>query len=99
MKKVLEQRLRESRRLVILQLLNALDARRMPEGLLALALRDMDMETPADVLTGELAWLERQGLVSIETTPLGESAAITARGDQHARGVVVEPGVARPALN
>ncbi|MNU42696.1 hypothetical protein D3C71_314610 [compost metagenome] len=98
MKKVLEQRLRESRRLVILQLLNAMDARRMSGGLLASALRDMGMEAPADVLKGELAWLERAALVSLEDTPIGQTVTITARGDEHARGVVVEPGVARPEL-
>lgn len=98
MKKMLAQRLAESRRLIILQLLNAMEARRMPDSLLASALRDMDMETTPDVLAGELAWLERQGLVNLEQTAIGQSIAITAKGDQHERGVIVEPGVARPAL-
>lgn len=98
MKKLLEQRLRESRRLTILQLLNAMDARRLDAGTLRLALRDLDMEIPADVLDGELAWLDRQGLVTLEIMALGQSVTITARGDQHARGVTVEPGVARPEL-
>lgn len=98
MKNTLETRLRESRRLMILQLINALEARRIDTGTLAYALRDLDMEMPADVLDGELSWLERQGLVSIDRLPIGKSVAITARGDQHARGVTVEPGVARPAL-
>jgi len=97
-KNTLETRLRESRRLMILQLINALEARRIDTGTLAYALRDLDMEMPADVLDGELSWLERQGLVSIDRLPIGKSVAITARGDQHARGVTVEPGVARPAL-
>lgn len=98
MKATLETRLRESRRLMVLQLINALDARRIDGATLAYALRDLDMEVPADVLDGELAWLERQGLVAIEHLPMGKSIGITARGDQHARGVTVEPGVARPTL-
>ncbi|WP_333896267.1 hypothetical protein [Brevundimonas aurantiaca] len=98
MRTTLEMRLRESRRLVILELINALQARRIDANTLAYAMRDMDMEMPADVLDGELAWLDRQGLVTVETLPVGKSIAITARGDQHVRGVTVEPGVARPAL-
>ena len=98
MKTTLEARLRESRRLMILELINALDARRIDTNTLGYALRDLTMEMPADVLDGELAWLERQGLVTVEALPIGKSVAITARGDQHVRGVTVEPGVARPAL-
>lgn len=99
MKKVLAERLRESRRLVILQLLGAMEDRRMSDGLLASALRDMDMETDADVLRGELTWLDRQGLVGLKDTPIGQSVVLTMRGDQHARGVIAEPGVARPVLD
>lgn len=98
MKKALEQRLRESRRLVILRLLNEMEARRLPDALLASALRDLDMEASADVLKGELSWLARQGLVTLDDTAIGQSVILTARGDEAARGVIVEPGVARPAL-
>lgn len=98
MRKMLEERLRESRRLMILQLINAMEPRRIDSRTLEFALRDLDMEIPTDVLAGELAWLDRQGLVVVEELSIGKSIAITARGDQHARGIVAEPGVARPGL-
>lgn len=98
MKKVLAERLRESRRLVILDMVSRMESRSMPESMLASVLRDMNMETSPDVLKGELVWLDRQGLVALEETAIGYSITITTRGDQHARGVIAEPGVARPAL-
>lgn len=98
MKKALDQRLRETRRLVILDMVSRMESRSMPDTMLASVLRDMDMETTPDVLAGELVWLARQGLVTLDETVIGQSITVTARGDQAARGVIAEPGVARPAL-
>lgn len=99
MSKLLAERLRESKRLTILTLLGAVEGRRIDLGTLALALRDLAHETERTVLVSELRWLERQGLVRL--TSVGDSLVaieLTEKGDQAQRGVIEEPGVARPAL-
>lgn len=99
MKKPLAERQRESRRLLILELLLELENRHIDERTLSAALRDMDWETARDVLRGELQWMQRQGLVTLKNTdePIW-SIWLTERGDLCARGETTEPGVARPAL-
>lgn len=99
MKKTLNERLRESLRLTILQLLGELENRRLDERTLGMALRDMERETARDVLLGELLWMDRQGLVSLTNTDTySATVTLTERGDLAQRGETVEPGVARPAL-
>lgn len=95
----LQERLRESLRLIILTLLGAVESRRVDSRTLAMALRDMGHETAREPLESELRWLERQGLVTLER-PVAATLviALTEKGDQAQRGVVEEPGVARPAL-
>lgn len=97
--KRLEERLREQLRLTILQLIGALERRRIDDATLSLALRDLGHETERPLLVSELRQLERQALVLIED--LGEGrllVLLTERGDLARRGVIEEPGVARPAL-
>ncbi|PZR32280.1 hypothetical protein [Caulobacter segnis] len=99
MNKTLAERQRESRRLLILELLLQLENRHIDERTLAAALRDMDWETARDVLRSELQWMERQGLVTLKNTEASTwSIWLTERGDLCARGETTEPGVARPAL-
>lgn len=98
MKKLLAERLRETRRLVILQLIAALERRRIDQQLLSLALRDLDHETERTVLQSELRWLERQGMVEISDDRPNWLICLTERGDLAQRGEIEEPGVARPAL-
>lgn len=98
MKKLLAERLRESRRLVILQLLAAVERRRLDRQLMSLALRDLDNETERTVLASELRWLERQALVSIDDARDNWLICLTERGDLAQRGEIEEPGVARPEL-
>lgn len=103
MKKLLADRLRESRRLLILQLVAAVERRRIDISTLGQALRDMDHVTERTLLQSELRWLERQGLVIIEAQPSTGVAAtwsisLTERGDLAQRGDIEEPGVARPEL-
>lgn len=94
----LDERLRQRRRLIILQLLAAMEDRRLDLSLLGMALRDMDHEMDRTVLQAEVRQLERQGLLQINSALEIWSVILTARGDQVARGVIEEPGVARPDL-
>lgn len=97
--KTIEERQRESRRLLILELLLQLESRHIDERTLAAALRDMDWETARDILRGELQWMHRQGLVLLKNVETATwSVWLTQRGDLCARGETTEPGVARPAL-
>lgn len=98
MKKLLADRLRESRRLLILQLVAAVESRRIDTATLGRALRDLDHATERTLLQSELRWLERQGLVLIEERPAGWSISLTERGDLARLGDIEEPGVARPEL-
>lgn len=98
MKKLLADRLREARRLLILQLVAAVESRRIDISTLGRALRDMDHTTERTLLQSELRWLERQNLVSIVELPLTWSIGLTERGDLAQRGDIEEPGVARPDL-
>lgn len=98
MKKLLADRLREGRRLLILQLVAAVESRRIDISTLGRALRDMDHTTERTLLQSELRWLERQNLVSIVELPLTWSIGLTERGDLAQRGDIEEPGVARPDL-
>lgn len=96
--KTLAERLAASRRLTILQLIAALERRSIDLNLLSLALRDLDVETERTVLQSEIRWLERQSLVKVETATDNWIVRLTERGDMAQRGVIAEPGVARPAL-
>lgn len=98
MKKLLAERMREARRLIILQLLAQMEGRRLDLSLLGRALRDLDYETERTVLQSEVRWLERQALLQIDDARPIWGLTLTERGDQAQRGAIEEPGVARPDL-
>ena len=98
MNKLLAERLRETKRLTILQLLASVEGRRIDLGTLGLALRDLGHETERTVLDSECRWLERQGLVLLQPTGGSPLVVLTEKGDMAQRGAIEEPGVARPAL-
>ncbi len=94
----LRERLLESMRLCILRLLAEANGYRMNDSLLAQVLRDLGFDEPRDVLAGELAWLERNGLVTLSTPNPGVNVAtLTTRGDETRLGVITYPGVKRPS--
>lgn len=99
MKKLLAERLQETRHLVILTLVAAIEARRIDLNLLRLALRDLGHETERTVLQSQLRWLERQGLIAIDDDRENWLIALMERGDMAQRGEIHEPGVARPELS
>ena len=98
LKTMIADRLREARRLIVLQLLAAIEGRKVDAGTLGLALRDMGHGAESTVLESELRWLERQGLVQLIPTAAKPVVALTEKGDLAQRGDIEEPGVARPAL-
>lgn len=98
MSKLLAERLRETKRLTILQLLASVEGRRIDLGTLGLALRDLGHETERSVLESEVRWLERQGVVALLPTAAAPVVALTEKGDMAQRGTIEEPGIARPAL-
>lgn len=89
-------RLREARRLALLQLLAEAPEYEAGQDLLYMALPDQGLAASADQVAGELAWLAEQGLVSLAEIGRVRLARITARGLDVARGLAQVPGVARP---
>lgn len=93
----LRARTMEAMRLCILQLLAEADGYQVHVSTLVLVLRDMLFDAPADVLAGQLAWLERNGLIKLVRIEDVEAAVLTPSGDEVRLGVVAYPGVKRPS--
>lgn len=98
MSKLLAERLKETKRLTILQLLASVEGRRIDLATLGLALRDLGQPTERSVLESEIRWMDRQGLVQLVATAGAPIVALTEKGDMAQLGDIEEPGVARPAL-
>lgn len=92
------ERLREARRLALLQLLAQTPDLAASAELLYGALPDQGVAASHDQVASDLAWLSEQGLVGLRT--IGDTdkvlARITARGIDAANGRAIVPGVARP---
>lgn len=88
----LQDRIREDRRLGILGLLEAARPLGLRTGLLADALGDTGRPASADVLRSDLAWLNEQGLATVD----GDVARVTERGIDVALGRARSPGVRIP---
>lgn len=92
----LADRLREDRRLGILMQLEAARPIGLRVEVLADALGDTGRPVSADALRGELAWLEEQGLATVDACEDGAVAKATMRGLDVARGRARAPGVRVP---
>lgn len=88
--------LTEDRRLVILRVLSDLPAYRTNSFLLHTLLSRFGHEPSADQIKGDLAWLQEQGLVTVEAVESVHIATLTTRGADVAAGRAVVPGVKRP---
>lgn len=86
----------ENRRLYILKTLQVSVDYRMSDMLLQAALNKIGHGVALSVLRGDLAWLERQGLVS--TSSLGDMtmALLRKEGLDVANGLAIVPGIDRP---
>lgn len=93
-------RIREARRLALLQLLAQTPDLSASAELLYAALPDQGLASSHDQVRADLAWLQEQGLVG--TQEIGGTdkllARITARGVDAALGRANVPGVARPGI-
>ena len=88
--------LRQDLRLTVLELLRQTDGFSLNERLLSSALSAFGHNPSADVLLGEITWLEEQGLVTTEKAGPFTLATITRRGADVAEGRAAVPGVKRP---
>lgn len=89
------ERLREDRRLCLLQALQAQNDYTAHEHLLRAALADAGHKISADELRTHLAWLDEQGLAIVSSGQI-RIATLTLRGEDAATGAARLPGVARP---
>ncbi|MDR1359478.1 MAG: ArsR family transcriptional regulator [Deltaproteobacteria bacterium] len=89
--------LSEDRRLVILRLLEKAPGSEANHYILREALEERGHKVGCDVVRSELAWLEEQGLVSLEILESLAVAALTGRGLDVGRGRSRCPGVKMPA--
>ena len=86
----------EQARLAILEILSTDSAYRHNEGVLYSALHQLGHSASSDQVRSELAWLEEQGLIRVETVGDVSVASLLERGLDCARGLTRVPGVARP---
>ena len=93
----LRQLMDEDRRLCILSLLSAQPDYQLNNGLLVRSLQSLGHGVSHDAMNGLLAWLEEQGLVTVEPINSGlKIVRITRRGLDVAEGRALVPGVRRP---
>ncbi len=86
--------LREDRRLSLLQILAGAPDYTAHGHLLSKALANHGHRISFDVLRGDLAWLDEQGLIVLAKSEI-PVATLTLRGEDVARGVARVPGIAR----
>lgn len=87
----------EHARLAVLKLLTDAPSYRANDSVLAQATDQLGLPVTRDQLRGQLAWLEEQGLATLERpTPTLIVATATQRGLDVAAGRAIVPGVVRP---
>lgn len=96
------EHLAEDRRLVLLRLLEQIPGYTANASVLQSGIARIGHHVSRDQVRTDLAWLEEQGLVSLEhLAQLGTSgvtvATLSERGADAARGRAAVPGVKRPA--
>lgn len=88
--------LAEDRRLCVLRLLSTSPGREANHYVLKTALQSLGHAVSHDVVKGDLAWLESQGLVIVKDHNDVTVATLRAYGQDVADGVATVPGVKRP---
>lgn len=87
----------EDRRLVILRFLDEMPRRELNTSVLQSTLDAFGHAVSRDQVATDCAWLGEQGMVDVETVGPVTVVSLTARGEDVARGRVVQPGVKRPS--
>jgi len=90
------QTLDADRRSVILGLLDKATGYKLSDYLMQSALPAFGHDVSIDVVRTDLAWLQEQGLITVETPGAVQIAKLTQRGLDVAAGRAVVPGVKRP---
>lgn len=88
--------LRRDVRLVILRLLAEMPAYRANSSVLTMALERFGHSVSRDQVKGEIAWLNEQGLVTVDDMDAVLVATLTERGQDVASARTTVPGVSRP---
>lgn len=91
-----ERLLNEDRRLMILRLLAEDPCYQVNVYVLRPALQAVGHAVSHDKVTGDLAWLAEQGLVTVGEASGVTVGKLTARGADVAAGLAIVPGVKRP---
>lgn len=87
----------EHLRLALLRVLHEAPGYAANGSILQDAAEMLGLRASRDLVEAQLAWLDEQGLVSLERLPAGVSVAtLTARGADVATGRAIVPGVVRP---
>ena len=89
--------LREDRRLALLRILNSAPQYTAHDSMLHDTLSGSGRSASLDMVQADLAWLEDQGLVTIETIAEVVVVRITQHGVDTAAGRARVPGVKRPS--
>lgn len=88
--------LSEDRRLVLLRILDCAPGCEANHYILRDALDSMGHNVGREVVLTELAWLEEQGLATVENLGSLTVAHLTGRGHDVAQGRAMVPGVKKP---
>jgi len=89
----------EDRRITILRILLDSMGYRVNEYLLSTTLDSLAHCISSDQLRTELAWLQEQGVIKVETINDVQIAELTRRGQDVAQGRTVVPGIKRPSAS
>lgn len=93
------QRLRESRRLILLRLLSEQNGYRANAASLHIGLHSLGLTSSRDDVLTDLAWLKEQHLIDSEDTSAGVTiATLLARGQDVIDGNTRVPGISAPEL-
>ena len=86
----------EKRRLTVLQYLADVPGYEASSHILTLDCRRRGVPTSVDQMTGALAWLQEQELLTLRRAGADYVARVTQRGCEAADGTIHVPGVLRP---
>lgn len=87
----------EHQRICILQMLDQEPDYSLNDSMIYDDLKRFALSCSRDTVLILLAWLEEQGLISIERLGRSHIARITQRGQDVAHGLITVPGVKRPS--
>ncbi len=88
----------EDRRLVILRILEESAGYESNNSMVSILAREVGhAEASGDLIRTDFAWLQEQGMVTLEEIVNVQIAKLTQRGLETAQGIITTPGVKRPS--